>query len=224
MDAFHGHEKAQGREIGVGHEQVLQKRERSFYIVDLWTATGIRIQPNQQIVAKSLAVYWNGQKEKLEQWMQDWLAKRQPAPNASDPHPASRAFVRYIHENHAKNGQWPVHDDEQDTQFLHAVYLPSDISDKWEAAPDTDVGSNGGEPNGGHAPADATPEAVEGRAAADVEHNTDVGSDGCETYGWDEGCGGGSDGFVEKISNNGMLCVSLVVLISSGQNRLEFDL
>ena len=160
----------------------------------------------------------------LDEWMQDWLAKRQPAPNASGPHPASRAFVRYIHENHAKNGQWPVHDDEQDTQFLHAVYLPSDISDKWEAAPDTDVGSNGGEPNGGHAPADATPEAVEGRAAADVEHNTDVGSDGCETYGWDEGCGGGSDGFVEKISNNGMLCVSLVVLISSGQNRLEFDL
>ena len=33
-----------------------------------------------------------------------------------------------------------------------------------------------------------------------------------------------SRGFVEKISNNGMLCVSLVVLISSGQNRLEFDL
>ena len=55
----HAHEKAQGREIGVGHEQVLQKRERSFYIVDLWTATGIRIQPNQQIVAKSLAAYWN---------------------------------------------------------------------------------------------------------------------------------------------------------------------
>ena len=57
LDAFHAHEQAQGREIGVGHEQVLQKRERSFYIVDLWTATGIRMQPNQQIVAKSLAAY-----------------------------------------------------------------------------------------------------------------------------------------------------------------------
>ena len=53
--------------------------------------------------------------------------------------------------------------EEQDMQFLHAVYLPSDISDKWEAAPDTDVGSNGGEPNGGHAPADTAPEVAEGR-------------------------------------------------------------
>ena len=25
--------------------------------------------------------------------------------------------------------------EEQDMQFLHAVYLPSDISDKWEALP-----------------------------------------------------------------------------------------
>ena len=58
----------------------------------------------------------------------------------------------------------------------------------------TDVGSNGGEPNGGHASADAAPEAAEGRAPADVEQNTNVGSDGCETYGWDEGGGGGSDG------------------------------
>ena len=56
----------------------------------------------------------------------------------------------------------------------------------------TDVGSNGGEPNGGHASADAAPEAAEGRAPADVEQNTNVGSDGCETYGWDEGGGGGS--------------------------------
>ena len=102
LDAFQAHEQAQGREIGVGHEQALQKRERSFYIVDLWTATGIRIQPNQHIVAKSLASSWNIQKAKLDEWMQDWLAKRQPAPNASDQHPASRAFVRYIHENHAK--------------------------------------------------------------------------------------------------------------------------
>ena len=83
LDAFHAPEKEQGREIGVGHEQVMQKRERSFYIVDLWTATGIWIQPNQQIVAKSLAAYWDGLKEKLDEWMQDWLAKRQPAPNAS---------------------------------------------------------------------------------------------------------------------------------------------
>ena len=207
LDAFHAHEAAQGREIGVGHEKVLQKRERSFYIVDLWTATGIRMQPNQQIVAKSLAMYWTGRKGKLDEWMQDWLTKRQPAPNPSDPHPASRAFVRYIHENHAKNGQWPVHGEEQDTQFLHAVYLPSDISDQWEAAPpstrapadavpDTDVGSDGGEPNGGHAPADAAPdsEAAKGRAPADVEHDTNVGSDGCEPYGGDEGGGGGSDG------------------------------
>ena len=58
LDAFHAHEQAQGREIGVGHEQVLQKRERSVYI-DLWTATGIRMKPNQQIVAKSLAACWN---------------------------------------------------------------------------------------------------------------------------------------------------------------------
>ena len=33
-----------------------------------------------------------------------------------------------------------------------------------------------------------------------------------------------SHGFVEKISNNGMLFVSLVVLFSSGQYRLEFNL
>ena len=64
----------------------------------LWTATGIQMQPNQQIVAKSLAAYWNGQKGKLDEWMQDCLIKRQQAPNPSDPHPASSAFVRYIHE------------------------------------------------------------------------------------------------------------------------------
>ena len=62
--------------------------------------------------------------------MQDWLTKRQPAPNPSDPHPASTAFVRYIYKNHAENRQLPDHGEEQDTQFLHAVYLASDISDK----------------------------------------------------------------------------------------------
>ena len=76
--------------------------------------------------------------------------------------------------------------EEQDMQFLHAVYLPSDISDKWEAAPpstrapahaspNTDVGSDGGEPTGGHAPADTASEAAKGRAAADVEHDTGMG-------------------------------------------------
>ena len=90
--------------------------------MDLWTAKGIWIQLNQQIVAKSLAAYWNGQKEKLDEWMQDWLAKRQPAPNASDPHPASRAFMQYIHENHAENRERPVHGEEQDTQFLDPLY------------------------------------------------------------------------------------------------------
>ena len=186
----------QGREIGVGHEQVLQKRELGKIVLHsgLWTATGIRIQPNQQIVAKSLAAYWNDQKEKLDEWMQDWLAKRQPAPNAAVhpihiPHPVHSCdtFTKIIPKTDSGHCHWPVHGEEQGTQFLHAAYLPSDISDKWEAAHDTDVGSNGGEPNGWHAPADAAPEAAEGRAAADVEHNTDVGSGGCETYGWDEG-------------------------------------
>ena len=32
-----------------------------------------------------------------------------------------------------------------------------------------------------------------------------------------------SHGFVEKFSNNAMLCVSLVLLFSSGQYRLEFN-
>ena len=96
--------------------------------------------------------------------------------------PASYAFVRYIHENHTKNGQWPVNGEEQDTQFLHAVYLPNDISDKWEApppmcaladaAPDTDFGSDGGKPIHRHAPGDAAPEAV--------EHDTKVGT----TWQW----------------------------------------
>ena len=40
LDTFHAHEEVQGREIRVGHaNQVLQKRERLFYIVHLWTAT-----------------------------------------------------------------------------------------------------------------------------------------------------------------------------------------
>ena len=51
LDAFHAHKKAQGREIRVCHEQVLQKRGRSSYIVDLWTAIDILTQLNQQIVA-----------------------------------------------------------------------------------------------------------------------------------------------------------------------------
>ena len=32
--------------------------------------------------------------------------------------PASSAFVQYILENHAKCGQWPIHGEEQDKQFV----------------------------------------------------------------------------------------------------------
>ena len=34
LDAFHAHEAAQGTQIGVSHKQVLQTRERSFYILN----------------------------------------------------------------------------------------------------------------------------------------------------------------------------------------------
>ena len=112
LSPFHAHEKALGRdsEIGVSHEQVLRKRERSFHMVDLWTATGIRIQPNQQIVAKSLAAYWNGQKEKLDKWMQDWLASSSSTSSnfrpggtvASDPSHAKTKCAKAIKAEKAR--------------------------------------------------------------------------------------------------------------------------
>ena len=40
----------------------------------------------------------------LDEWMKNWLTKQQPAPDESADsaqHPMSRAFVQYIHENHA---------------------------------------------------------------------------------------------------------------------------
>ena len=62
----------------------LQKRERPLNIVDLWFATGIQRRQSKQIAAKSWATHWTCQKGKLDQWMQDWLTKRQPAPNPSN--------------------------------------------------------------------------------------------------------------------------------------------
>ena len=35
--------------------------------------------------------------------MKNWLTKQQPAPDEFTQHPASRAFVQYIHENHANS-------------------------------------------------------------------------------------------------------------------------
>ena len=38
----------------------------SFYIVDVWTATGIRVAPGQQAIIRSLETYWNDNKDKLD--------------------------------------------------------------------------------------------------------------------------------------------------------------
>ena len=131
VNAFNQHEIAQGRAVAGGLEQALKRcHARICYIVDMWTATGIQEQPTQGKVLKSLATYWWDRRPKLNEWMKDWLKKQQPAPDesaGSAQHPASRAFVQYIHENHAKDG-WPVHDEDIDVNLLHAVYFPEEIS------------------------------------------------------------------------------------------------
>ena len=78
---------------------------RIYYIVDMWTATSIRVQQIQGKELKSLATYWWDRRPKLDEWMKDWLKKQHPAPDYSVQHPKSRAFILrlYICENYAKN-------------------------------------------------------------------------------------------------------------------------
>ena len=109
---------------------LIQHNVKIYYIVDIWTATGIRVQPTQGKVLKSLAAGWCESEcdlqPKVDEWMADWLTKQQPAPDEfadSTQHPASRASVQYIHENHAKNG-WPVHDEDIDMNLLNARHGP----------------------------------------------------------------------------------------------------
>ena len=120
VKAFNQHEREQGRAIAGGHAQALKRRDaRIYYIVDMWTATSIRVQQIQGKVLKSLATYWWDRRPKLDEWMKDWLKKQQPVPDesaGSAQHPASRAFVKYIHENHAKDGR-PVHDEDIDVNL-----------------------------------------------------------------------------------------------------------
>ena len=75
--------------------------------------------------------------------MNAWLTKQQPAPDTSDKHPAFRAFVRYNHQNYAKDGPWPVA--EETGHGPASAYLPHDIADQWASAA----------AGRGHAPADA---------------------------------------------------------------------
>ena len=170
VDAFDENEKNAGREIGTGHAACLQRRRGlSYYIVDVWTATGIRVAPDQQAIVRSLALYWNDHKDKLDTWMRDWVTKRQPAPDVSHPFPASRAFVQYIHEHHASDGRWPNHGEEMDLNFLHAAYTPDDIMARWTAA------TSGGHAGGGGWLGDGC-------------------SDDGTSYHGDEGVGGSSGG------------------------------
>ena len=136
VKAFNQHEREQGRAVAGGHAQALKRRRdaKIYYIVDMWTATSIRVtnrvQQIQGKVLKSLATYWWDRRPKLDEWMKDWLKKQQPVPDesaGSAQHPASRAFVKYIHENHAKDGR-PVHDEDIDVNLLHAVYSPEEIA------------------------------------------------------------------------------------------------
>ena len=57
----------------------------SFYIVDVWTATGIWVAPDQQAIIRSLGTYWKDNKDKLNTWTGDWVTKQQPAPDESLP-------------------------------------------------------------------------------------------------------------------------------------------
>ena len=62
-----------GRAVAGGHEQASKRRDaRIYYIVDMWTATGTRVQPTQGKVRKSFATYWWYRRPKLDEWMKDW--------------------------------------------------------------------------------------------------------------------------------------------------------
>ena len=115
VDDFDANEKKIGREIvSVRREPVCRDATLSccsnctIYIVDRCTATGIRVAPEQAVI-RSLGRYWNDNSDKLNKWAGDWVTKRQPAPDSSLSFPASRAFVRKIHENHTNNEWWPLH-------------------------------------------------------------------------------------------------------------------
>ena len=65
VDAFDENETNEGREIGTGHAACLQSRkDLFFYVVDVWTATGSRVTPDQQAIIRSVRTmtYWNDHK------------------------------------------------------------------------------------------------------------------------------------------------------------------
>ena len=71
-EASDENKKNEGREIGTGHVASLQRHKGlSFYIVDVWTATGIWVAPDQQTIIKSLGTNWNDNKNNLNTWMGD---------------------------------------------------------------------------------------------------------------------------------------------------------
>ena len=142
------------------------------------------MQPNQQIVAKSLAAYWNGQKEKIDEWMQDWLAKRQPAA-LRQIHPIH--IPRPVHSCNAitktmpKTGSGPfmANNRTRISCTLCICQLTSATNGRRRPTPTSAVTAANRTVGTGHAAADATPEAAEARAPADMDHKTDLGSDGC---------------------------------------------
>ena len=60
--AFKAHETQQGRQVWGGYQEVLQTRQNSFFILDLWTA--FRENPTQTAVIKSLTDYWHINKQR----------------------------------------------------------------------------------------------------------------------------------------------------------------
>ena len=56
------HMTQQGRQVWRGYQEVLQTRQHSFFILDLWTA--FRENPTQTAVIKSLTDYWHINKQR----------------------------------------------------------------------------------------------------------------------------------------------------------------